>query len=138
MTVGMEGAGEENGDLAISEAEDLIAYCAKHSSMIGKYGYIAKTETPVYSLDAIRIFGSLCKKAGLSFDDLYARYLAKNVLNAFRQNNGYKEGAYRKIWGGKEDNVWAVALAQTSEGADDLYEKLEKAYKDADSSKTSC
>lgn len=34
--------------------------------------------------------------------------MGKNVLNRFRQANGYrtaiKEGTYRKLWGGREDN----------------------------------
>ena len=31
--------------------------------------------------------------------------LVKNVLNKFRQDNGYKTGEYSKVWFGKEDNV---------------------------------
>lgn len=31
-------------------------------------------------------------------DDLIKFYLGKNALNKFRQDNGYKEGTYRKTW----------------------------------------
>jgi len=31
--------------------------------------------------------------------------VCKNVLNTFRQNHGYKEGRYNKMWAGKEDNL---------------------------------
>lgn len=50
-------------------------------------------------------FLALLDQTGMSLDDLYRAYVAKNVLNMFRQNNGYKEGTYIKIWNGHEDNV---------------------------------
>ena len=34
----------------------------------------------------------------MAFDDLYEIYIAKNVLNIFRQANGYKTGEYIKDW----------------------------------------
>ena len=72
----------------------------------------------------------------LSFDELYTRYVGKNVLNFFRQDNGYQDGSYRKQWGGKEDNehlVEAVAgLDHTSTlFKDDLYQALEQRYSSA-------
>ena len=42
---------------------------------------------------------------GLKIVDLLKLYRAKNVLNAFRQKNGYKQGTYVKIWGEDEDNI---------------------------------
>lgn len=44
--------------------------------------------------------------AGATLDDLIKGYIGKNVLNVFRQNNGYKQGSYVKTWGadGEEDN----------------------------------
>ena len=67
---------------------------------------------------------------GLTWDELRRQYLAKNVLNIFRQRNGYKDGAYIKMWHGREDNEWlADFMAQdpafTAAG---LMEKLEHAY----------
>lgn len=55
-------------------------------------------------------FSKLLKGTDLSFDGLYRRYVGKNVLNFFRQDHGYKEGNYRKIWAGKEDNEHLVEL----------------------------
>ncbi len=49
----------------------------------------------------------------MSFDQLYSMYVAKNVLNLFRQRNGYKSGAYRKLWQGREDNEHLAELAKT-------------------------
>ena len=46
----------------------------------------------------------LTEKVGMSFSDLYKAYVGKNVLNEFRQNNGYADGPYIKTWDGREDN----------------------------------
>ena len=37
---------------------------------------------------------------------LYKYYMAKMCLNIFRQENGYRDGTYRKVWNGKEDNQY--------------------------------
>lgn len=50
-------------------------------------------------------FVKLLAFSGLSFDELFRRYVGKNILNKFRQVNGYKQGTYVKIWNGNEDNV---------------------------------
>jgi len=52
-----------------------------------------------------KTFFELIEKLELSFDELYNLYIGKNILNAFRQQNGYKDGSYIKIWNGKEENV---------------------------------
>lgn len=49
-------------------------------------------------------FVTLLADIELHFDELYTRYIGKNVLNTFRQNNGYQKGSYQKIWAGREDN----------------------------------
>ena len=57
--------------------------------------------------------GSVCNllgACGRGFDDLYRAYVAKNVLNVFRQDHGYKSGSYRKNWQGREDNEVLVEL----------------------------
>lgn len=41
---------------------------------------------------------------GKNLTDMYTMYVGKNALNIFRQNNGYKDGTYVKIWDGREDN----------------------------------
>jgi dimeric dUTPase (all-alpha-NTP-PPase superfamily) len=48
-------------------------------------------------------FIGLLRLANMTFEDLYVRYISKNVLNIFRQDFGYKNGTYLKVWGGKED-----------------------------------
>lgn len=49
-----------------------------------------------------------------AIDSIYKSYLVKNVLNSFRNNNGYKEGTYKKIWNGEEDNDIAFRLASNA------------------------
>lgn len=76
-------------------------------------------------------FNMLMKRFGLSWDRLYSMYVAKNVLNLFRQANGYKEGTYKKDWGGIEDNVALSALLvqHPDATAEVLTAKLDEIYK---------
>jgi len=82
---------------------------------------------------SVASFGRLMAGIDLSFDQLYEGYVGKNVLNFFRQDNGYKDGTYRKIWGGREDNEHLVEviaeLDAKSEGFQEaLYERLNGLY----------
>lgn len=81
-------------------------------------------------------FTQLLTNLGMSFDELYSGYIAKNVLNFFRQDNGYQEGTYTKRWNGKEDNEVLVEimkeLREEEKGSIDLreilYQKLKEQY----------
>ena len=75
-------------------------------------------------------FFRCCKISGLSFMWLQKLYIGKNCLNQFRQDNGYKEGSYIKVWNGNEDNVVMVSLLENMDdvGFDDLYGKLKEEY----------
>lgn len=73
----------------------------------------------------------LSLKCAVNLHELHKLYMAKNVLNKFRQNHGYKDGKYLKIWNGKEDNeVILELLKQKIVNIDEIYENLEKIYKD--------
>ena len=48
----------------------------------------------------------------MAFEELFALYIGKNMLNRFRQNNGYKTGEYRKLWSGREDNEHLIELLE--------------------------
>ena len=70
----------------------------------------------------------------MSFDDLFKQYVGKNVLNFFRQDHGYKDGSYIKIWNGREDNehlsdILNAAEAIDADFAEQVYQKLEAVYK---------
>lgn len=85
---------------------------------------------------SVAAFAGLMNAAGLSFEDLYTGYVGKNVLNFFRQDHGYKDGSYRKLWAGREDNEHLVeAVAGLDHGstdfARDLYQALTERYQQA-------
>ena len=75
-------------------------------------------------------FIDVALQSGLNLDSLYALYVGKNILNQFRQDHGYKEGTYIKIWNDKEDNVVMQTLLEADESLtpEALYAKLKKAY----------
>ena len=84
----------------------------------------------------INLFYSIMESTGLTHADLYQQYLGKNVLNFFRQNHGYKDGSYIKIWfDGREDNEHLTEimsfLDMENPNIDNiLYSELEKRYSD--------
>lgn len=80
-------------------------------------------------------FWELMLASGLDFEKLYNAYVGKNVLNFFRQDNGYKVGSYTKDWSGREDNEHLVELAASLDNsaadfADQLYRALEGRYRE--------
>lgn len=80
----------------------------------------------------VTAFAALCGQADLPSEKLRRMYLAKNVLNIFRQRNGYKDGSYIKVWRGHEDNVWLEKLMTTMPGVGPtvLMDKLTSMYAD--------
>lgn len=80
-------------------------------------------------------FAILLADADLGFDELYQRYIGKNVLNFFRQDHGYQDGSYQKNWAGREDNEHLVELVAELDVTDPcfkdhLYDSLSKRYQD--------
>lgn len=58
------------------------------------------------------LLGMCMKNVNLTWGSAFSQYVSKNILNIFRQENGYKDGTYIKIWNGKEDNVRLAELMQ--------------------------
>ena len=54
--------------------------------------------------------------------------MGKQTLTQFRQNNGYKDGTYQKVWGGREDNEFLTDALEQGIDIDDIPDYLEKAY----------
>ncbi len=75
-------------------------------------------------------FLTMSSKLNLKLPELYKLYIGKNILNKFRQEHGYKEGSYIKVWSGEEDNVvMQKFLNKNSEiTPNELYSKLEEVY----------
>ena len=74
-------------------------------------------------------FIELCKAAELDIEKVYEIYIAKNILNRFRQDNGYKNGTYKKVWFGKEDNQVMLEYISNGTTLDNLYNQLENIYR---------
>jgi hypothetical protein len=55
-------------------------------------------------------FATVMNLIEMDFDQLYRSYIGKNVLNFFRQDHGYKDGSYIKIWQDREDNEHLVEV----------------------------
>lgn len=82
---------------------------------------------------SVPLFSALLADCGMTWNDLYCQYVGKNVLNFFRQDNGYQEGHYRKLWDGREDNqhlveVMAELDSQSENFRQQLYNSLQSRY----------
>ncbi|MGE0485881.1 MAG: dUTP diphosphatase [Gammaproteobacteria bacterium] len=101
-------------------------------------GFLVEVESlAVAALDgrrfAVGSVANLVAACGRGFDDLHRTYVAKNVLNVFRQDHGYRSGSYVKTWDGREDNVVLAELLGTldSDAVDfreRVYAALERVY----------
>ncbi len=80
--------------------------------------------------ELIKSFLITSSSLNLKLSELYRLYIGKNILNRFRQDNGYKDGTYIKIWNGEEDNaIMQNILDKHSDiKPNELYNKLEKLY----------
>ncbi len=102
-------------------AEDLEAFAA--DTLRSKSFNVSKFATLMAGID-------------LSFEELFKGYIGKNVLNFFRQDHGYKEGTYVKVWSGREDNehlveVLQVLNADDADFKDAVYKGLSVRYAEA-------
>lgn len=103
-----------------------------------KLGVIEATEALAESVLSTKAFNvthffNLMHACDLSFDELFKQYVGKNVLNFFRQDHGYKDGSYIKIWNGKEDNEYLSQFlneldSKAEDFAEQLYKSLSEVY----------
>lgn len=118
-------------ELAEEVAEDLAA-----SPREGGFREILEAftlETLQTRNFSVPLFASLMAAANMSFEALYVRYMGKNVLNFFRQDNGYQQGSYIKTWQGREDNEHLVEIiadldASRGDFKQQIYRSLELRY----------
>ena len=80
-------------------------------------------------------FARLMDGINMDFETLYVGYVGKNVLNFFRQDNGYQDGSYHKQWGGKEDNEHLVDIVAQLDSSsetfsDELYTQMKAVYQE--------
>ncbi|WP_286264494.1 dUTP diphosphatase [Thalassotalea atypica] len=75
-------------------------------------------------------FADCMRLIDMDLDELFRQYVGKNTLNFFRQDFGYKEGTYIKVWNGKEDNeVLAEVVNTLDASAEDFQQQLYNALK---------
>jgi len=84
----------------------------------------------------VPLFARLMAAVEMDFEELYVRYMGKNVLNFFRQDHGYQDGSYTKNWRGREDNEHLVDIvagldATSHSFKDDIYQSLKTRYQEA-------
>ena len=118
-------------ELAAQIVEDLSATPIK-SSLLDATETLAESCITTQSFST-SVFLKLMGASGLSFEQLYRMYVGKNVLNFFRQDHGYKDGSYIKIWDGREDNEHLSDLLvrldpNQGDFADAVYRGLSEAY----------
>lgn len=105
-----------NGDITAAQTI-MLSECQKTTEtvIVGQNSYkLAETDTPtlfellaatsILRQRSFPVFQELMQRNDLDWGSLYAAYISKNILNIFRQDNGYKEGTYIKVWDGLEDN----------------------------------
>ena len=81
----------------------------------------------------ISTFATCLGLAEMTTDDLFKQYVGKNTLNFFRQDHGYQDGTYKKVWDGKEDNEYLVIIldslpADTPDFQEKVYQGLQASY----------
>ncbi len=103
-------------DEVISKVENIMALV------------LSKDELDLDAL--ISEFFDLTIMSGLNLQTLYRLYVGKNILNQFRQDHGYKDGTYVKMWDEVEDNVIMKHIWESNSDIkpDALYKELEKLY----------
>lgn len=115
-----------NSDLPLSFGNDDV--------LMGKIENVMRLSLIPVSAEMIGAlveeFFELAHMGALNATQLYRLYVGKNILNQFRQDHGYKEGHYIKIWNGQEDNA-VMKLAWENDPdltPEELYDVLKKAY----------
>ena len=117
-------------------AREMIAY-EQDCSVVGLSFVDTVEALALQALDRqfdVPAFMALMNALPFALRDLYAIYKGKNVLNRFRQANGYKEGTYQKTWAGREDNVHLAELVEDIDPCSGnfltlLHQKLDDRYR---------
>ena len=117
-------------------ALELLAQAEKMSDL----GFVDAIEQVASNALATRFvalpFMQAATAAELTYGKFRLMYMAKNALNIFRQNSGYKEGTYGKIWSGLEDNEVLDEIVQDLISGDqvsfgNVLDKLHERYRQA-------
>lgn len=124
--------GQPTADIAASIEKTLMLDDIEELSVIDATEALALSVLSNRRFDVTK-FWALLVAADMSFDELFKLYVGKNVLNFFRQDHGYKEGTYIKIWNGREDNEHLTEILNAADNINDdfaaqVYTKLKRIY----------
>ena len=116
----MKARGDYDTDALIASLEKML-----------KLSVVSSIDKEINNIREITdTFFIIISHLDIDVENLYKRYVVKNQLNTFRQQNGYKDGSYIKIWGGVEDNVVAFDIMNMNPKITptELYDELDSAY----------
>jgi len=124
-------SGASVNDIANQLAVELTQKTAETDFKIALEN-LASTAVSNKSFDAIALADCM-RLMNMDLDELFRQYVGKNTLNFFRQDHGYKEGSYIKVWHGEEDNEVLAKLVATLDPSStsfqqQLYAALEAKY----------
>jgi len=145
MSLGIENynknlkGGIEDLAISISSQENFAKIDTGSTRFATQKDVIEKVENIIrlvldkddFNLDMlINEFFDIVMMSGLNLQTLYRLYVGKNILNQIRQDNGYKDGSYIKIWNGEEDNIIMKRLWEDDADIkpEILYKELTKLY----------
>lgn len=109
-----------NPEMVVEILEKMVAVAATAN--------VDKSQNGLYEITGL--FFQALAMMSMDVPELYRRYVVKNQLNTFRQEHGYKDGTYVKIWNTVEDNVIAFNIMEENPSftPEQLYKKLEEEY----------
>lgn len=123
---------DDDNDAVAQRISDELSAAAQNTDIRSAIENMAQTTIARQSMH-FSDFANVMQLIDMDFEDLYRIYVGKNVLNFFRQDNGYKEGSYVKIWQGREDNEHLAELLQQLDSSsndfrDQVYQGLQARY----------
>ena len=117
-----------DGEIPPAVAEQLASVAVRESADADAFRLAIETlagsclQTRSFDIAA---FTDAMATLPMDYAELYALYIGKNMLNRFRQNNGYKSGEYKKLWQGREDNEHLIELlAELGDDPEQLPQRL--------------
>jgi len=134
MKGGIEDLALNISDLeSFSKVDVTKEHFAKQDDVIAKVESLIRLAISKETLELevlLSDFFDLVIMSGLDLESLYRLYVGKNILNQFRQDHGYKDGSYIKVWNGEEDNIVMTRIWKENGDIkpDVLYKELVRTY----------
>lgn len=122
----------DNIDEIIDELASELTRSSDESDFKIALENLASAAVSNKTFDAIALADCM-RLMSMDLNELFRQYVGKNTLNFFRQDHGYKDGSYIKIWNGEEDNEILATLVNTLDASagdfqQQLYKALEEKY----------